>query len=72
MQRTPVKSSNIKEVGYDEKSKIFEVMFNNGAVYQHLEVPKEVYVGFQGALSKGKYYADKINNKFKTYVVKPH
>lgn len=66
MQRTPVKSSNLKEVGYDEKSQMLEILFNDKAVHQYLKVPKMIHDGLMGSQSKGKYFAAEIKNKFKT------
>lgn len=55
MMRTPVSSSNIRSIGYDENSKILEIEFNNGSVYQYYNVPAEVYNGLMSAPSHGRY-----------------
>lgn len=51
MNRTPVSSSNLKSVGYDESSKTLEVEFLNGTVYQYSGVPASVYQGLMSASS---------------------
>lgn len=43
MNRTAVKSSNLKSIGYDEKTTTLEVEFSGGNVYQYRGVPKDVY-----------------------------
>lgn len=55
MNRTPVSSSNLKSVGYDESSKTLEVEFLNGTVYQYSGVPASVYQGLMSASSHGSY-----------------
>jgi len=62
MKRIPIKSSNLKAVGYE--SEILEVEFLNGGVYEYSEVPQENYDGLMAALSKGKYYNQYIKGQF--------
>ncbi len=49
MNRTPVDSSNIADVGYDETSMTLEVGFNTGTIYQYFDVPQTVYQEFMSA-----------------------
>ena len=55
MKLTQVDSSMIDAVGYDERSRTMEVVFNSGRVYRYLGVPKEEYDGLLAAGSKGSY-----------------
>lgn len=64
MERTPVSSSNISAIGYDEESQVLEVEFNNGAVYAYTGVPLGEYEGFMNADSKGKYLHANIKNSY--------
>jgi hypothetical protein len=41
MQRTPVQSSNIASVGFDDG--VMEVEFTNGRVYRYVGVPSDIY-----------------------------
>jgi hypothetical protein len=68
MERLPVKSSNIKSIGYDEVTKTLEVEFTNRGVYQYKEVPKDIYEGFSKAESIGKYFAKNVKAKGFTYL----
>ena len=43
LERIPVQSSNLKSVGYDERSQTLEVEFLNGGIYQYTRLPKYVY-----------------------------
>jgi hypothetical protein len=63
VEHTPVISSAITSLGYDRDSKILEVVLINGAIYQYLNVPEEIYGDFLAAKSKGTYF----NTVFKSY-----
>lgn len=55
MQRQFVNSSNLESVGYDPTSRVLEVGFLNGSVYQYFEVPLSIYEGLMSASSHGSY-----------------
>lgn len=65
MDRTPVVSSNIASVGYDEDSSTLEIEFNNGAVYQYFDVSKKIYDGLITADSVGSYLASYIKGHYR-------
>lgn len=65
MERTPVDSSNITSIGYDENSNTLEVEFHSGAIYQYFDVPFNVYQGVMDASSKGQYFAQHIKGYFR-------
>ena len=65
MTRTPVDSSNITSIGYDEASNTFEIEFHSGAVYQYFDVPLNVYQGIMAAGSKGQYFAQHIKGYYR-------
>lgn len=64
MNRTPVRSSNIRSVGYDPASRTLEVEFNSGGIYQYSGVPATIYQGFMRAASKGSYLYDHIKGRY--------
>lgn len=64
MNRQPVSSSNIREVGYDVLNRVLEISFHSGGVYQYHGVPKHHYTGLMSASSKGRYFAQHIKNAF--------
>ena len=55
MKRVPVSSSNLSSAGYDPESKVLEVQFKSGSVYQYMNVPELVHQGLMSAPSKGRY-----------------
>ena len=65
MKRTPVESSNISSIGYDEGSSTVEIEFHNGTVYQYFDVPESVYKGIMEAGSKGQYFAQHIKGYYR-------
>lgn len=64
MERTPITSTNIRAVGYDEDSQTLEVEFNDGSVYQYAGVPIGEHEGLMNADSKGKYHNANIKKRY--------
>lgn len=64
MNRTPVRSSNIKAVGYDQLRLVLEIEFHSAAIYQYSKVPEAVHSALMTAPSKGKYFAARIKDRF--------
>jgi hypothetical protein len=57
MDRQPVKSTNVKSVGYDAEKNVLEVEFKSGGVYQYADVPPIMYSNLLAAPSIGAYVA---------------
>jgi hypothetical protein len=53
-------------VGYDESSKILEIEFYSGLVYEYLGVPPKVYKDLMNSDAVGKYFSDKVRTRFRT------
>jgi len=66
MQTTPVKSSNIKSIGYEPETETLEVEFLNGGIYQYDNVPLTIYEGLMNASSHGKYFWQHIRDRYPT------
>ncbi len=64
MQRIRVKSSNIKSIGYDVNTKVLEVEFNTGSIYQYSNVPKHEYDNLLSSTSKGRYMNTHIKEQY--------
>ncbi|NTV46696.1 MAG: KTSC domain-containing protein [Chlorobiales bacterium] len=64
MDRTPISSSNLRSVGYDQNQKILEVEFDSGSVYQYYSIPESVYSELMSASSHGKYFSRYIRNNY--------
>lgn len=65
MERSPVSSSNVESVGYEEDSETLEVEFKNGALYQYFDVPQRIFDGLISADSVGGYLAQNIKGVYR-------
>ncbi|MFW0792127.1 KTSC domain-containing protein [Gordonia sp. CPCC 205333] len=65
MHRTPVSSSSLTSVGYDEKAKTLEVEFNSGSVYQYFDVPASTHLALLGANSVGRYFSLNVRDVYR-------
>lgn len=65
MKRTPVSSSMIASIGYDQQEKILEVEFvHNGVIYEYFDVPFAEYQNLMKAASKGMYLQKCIASRY--------
>ena len=64
MQRTPVASSNVVSIGYDEPTQTLEIEFNGAAVYQYHGVPPSLHHGLMSASSKGSFIHAHIRGRY--------
>jgi hypothetical protein len=60
-----IQSSNIKKTEYDTETKNLLVTFNNGALYEYMEIPHQLYTQFRMSESQGKFFSSKIAKAFK-------
>jgi len=64
MQRHPVHSSVLESVGYDAGTKILELEFREGGVWDYFDFPKPTYHRFIKAESLGKFFVKRIKGKY--------
>ncbi len=65
MKLTPVVSSNVAAVGYDESGQILFIRFKTSEkIYEHYGVPADVFNQLQTAESVGSFYARNIKGKY--------
>ena len=65
MNRTPVSSSNVASVGYDQNTLTLEVEFKNGSVYQYYDVPEVVHQELMQASSVGGFLNEQIKPTYR-------
>ena len=70
MDRKKVSSSLIRSVGYDERSRVLEVEFNDGRVNQYSGVSAEVHRRLISAPSIVSYFRDNVEESFPAKRVK--
>ena len=66
LERQPVKSRILRSVGYDDSTKILEIEFHTGLVYQYSGVPSKVYTDLMHSGEIGKYFSEKVRPRFQT------
>ncbi len=66
MAMVPVKSSNIKAVGYDADTRMLTVEFGSGAQHTYADVPPETHQALMDAESVGKFFHANIRSAFKS------
>jgi hypothetical protein len=64
MDRKRVSSSNIRSIGYDEKTRVLEIEFTSGSVYQYTKVQPEVHRRMMSASSIGSFFKDNIEEDY--------
>jgi XTP/dITP diphosphohydrolase len=65
MQRIPVDSSDVVSVGYDAKTRVLEIEFGGGRIYQYTDVPADVHERFMRADSPGTYFNTFVNAHYR-------
>lgn len=63
-EMTPVSSSNIQSVGYDNDNQIAYVQFLNGSIYIYKGVPIHEYENLRDAPSVGSYLHRNFKNVY--------
>ena len=64
MRLTPVVSTTLATVGYDETRQVLQLQFRSRAIYQYRDVPPAVHQALLGAPSKGRYFNRAIRGRF--------
>lgn len=65
MKITPVESSTLASVGYDESSDLLQLEFRSCAVYRYFAVPAAVHKALLAATSKGRYFNQAIRSQYR-------
>jgi hypothetical protein len=61
MKKQEVESSVIGAVGY---TRVLEIEFESGRIYQYFDVPEEVFEGMLSSDSKGRYFNTHVRGKY--------
>jgi len=64
MERTKVKSSIIKTLGYDKEALLLEVEFHNSEVHRFINIPVNIFENMMKSPSKGAYFIQNISNNY--------
>lgn len=71
IQREPVESTALAEVGYSRRLHALEIKFHDGLIYRWEEVPLPVYRELMAAESKARFYNKSIRGKYHCLRVRP-
>jgi hypothetical protein len=63
---SPVQSSNLRAMAYDEATQTLGVIFHNGGEYHYADVPKTVVSDMLSAPSTGQFFSRNIKGVFVT------
>lgn len=64
MERKRINASDVRSAGYDPRSRVLEIEFSDGGIYQYSGVSEEVHRRFVNAPSPGSYFRDNIEESF--------
>jgi len=59
-----VESEAIDEIAYDAPRSVLFVRFAHGDWYSYFEVPAEIYEAFVAAESHGRYFHERIRDRY--------
>lgn len=59
-----IDSTNLKSAKYNTETKLLEIAFQNGSVYEYTDVPWSVFTKFRMAESQGKFFNASISRKY--------
>lgn len=63
---SPVQSSNLREIAYDEDTQTLGVRFHRGGEYHYADVPKPVVDEMLASSSTGSYFSRNVRGVFVT------
>jgi hypothetical protein len=64
MDLTPVESSLIAAIGYDEAQKELTIEFKKGGTYTYKSIPHAVYTAMQEAVSAGSFFLRNVKGQY--------
>ncbi|MDP2629667.1 MAG: KTSC domain-containing protein [Candidatus Harrisonbacteria bacterium] len=70
MNREPIQSSDIKSIGYDPETRILEVEFHSGRIYQYANIGENVHHELMKSDSKGSYFNTHIRDQYQNTKVR--
>jgi hypothetical protein len=65
MNATPVESTTLSTVAYDDSRNLLQLEFRSRAAYQYFDIPAAVHTGLLCASSKGSYFNQVIRGRFR-------
>lgn len=66
MNRQLVQSSNIRAIGYDPKTRVMQIQFHDGGVYDYADVPPSEHQALMTSKSIGGRFHSHIKSKYQS------
>lgn len=63
-EMTPVQSSNVDSVGWDAATSRLYIKFNSGSIYVYENVPEDVFLDLEAAVSVGSYFNRQVKGQY--------
>lgn len=70
LKKIPVESESVRTVGYDPRSRVLQVEFQNGAIYHYLDVPEPEWQALLQAESIGRFITHRIKDSYRYELMK--
>jgi hypothetical protein len=64
MERKRLSAGRIRAVGYDSRSRVLELEFSDGSVYQYTGVSNEVHRRLVSSAAAASYFRDTIEEEY--------
>lgn len=64
MLHEPVRSTNVRSVGYSPTEHVLEVAFHSGGLYRYDGVPADVHAALMVSPSKGSFLAQFVKGRY--------
>ena len=65
-----ITSSSMSKAKYDTLKESLRVQFNNGKIYEYMDVPSSIFTKFRLAKSQGKFFNENISKSYEFKKVK--
>ncbi len=70
LKKIPVESEAVQSVGYEPRSRVLQVEFENSAIYHYMDVPESEYQALLQAESVGRFVTYRIKPSYRYELVK--
>lgn len=67
IRRVPVRSTSIREIGYDPDTQTLDVQFAGGGIYRYDAVPSVLFQALQNAASPGRFVNERVRGSFRCH-----
>jgi hypothetical protein len=70
LKKIPVESEAVRSIGYDPRSRVLQIEFENGAIYHYRDVPESEWQALMQAESIGRFVTYRIKASYRYELIK--